>query len=59
MTSLLVERWLSPSRLAQVAAAAMLVAAALGSFVGDAVSFHYPQLVISVLVLVAWWKPQD
>lgn len=54
------ERWLSPSRLALVAAVAMLVAAALGSFVGDAVSFHYPQLVISVLLLVAWWKrPAD
>lgn len=39
-----------------VAAVAMVVAALLGPVAGDPVSFRYPQLVISALVLVAWWR---
>lgn len=39
-----------------VAAVAMVVAAALGPFVGDPVSFRYPQLLISGLLVVGWWK---
>jgi uncharacterized membrane protein len=39
-----------------VAAVAMVVAALLGPFIGDAASFRYPQLVISVLLVAGWWK---
>lgn len=43
-----------------VAAVAMVAAAALGPLVGDAASFHYPQLAISALLVVGWWKrPAD
>ncbi|MBL8920824.1 MAG: DUF2079 domain-containing protein [Myxococcaceae bacterium] len=49
------DRWLAPSRLAVVAAVAMLVAL-LGPFVGDVVSFRHPQIVIAALLAVAWWR---
>jgi uncharacterized membrane protein len=39
-----------------VAAVAMLAAAALGPFARDVASFRYPQIALSLLLVVGWWR---
>lgn len=51
--------WMTPTRGAALAAVAMLVAAALGPQFNDAVSFHYPQIVLTALVLVGFVRRPD
>lgn len=48
--------WLSPSRLAIVAAVAMGLSTVLRPLVRDPASFIYPQIALVALVLIGWWK---